>query len=109
MAIWRELKRRANDAVVPAIGLCVVGYFAYHAVEGDRGLTALVRLTDQVQIAKATAEELAVEREALERRVRLLRPGSLDPDLLEERARLILNLSRPGEIIIFDPEAAPDR
>ena len=44
------------------------------------------------------------ERETLERRVRLLNPGSLDADMLEERARLMLNYGHAYDIIILDPK-----
>jgi cell division protein FtsB len=104
MAIWREIKRRAGDVVGPVLGFCIVGYFAYHSVEGDRGLTAFVRLTERITEAKVQIDELKDERQAIERRVRLLRANNLDPDLLDERARLILNYSRPDEIIIFEKE-----
>lgn len=102
MAIWDEVKRRAKDVIGPVLGFCVVGYFAYHSVEGDRGLVAYLRLTEQIQLAKAQLQELNVERKALETRVGLLRPNQLDPDMLDERARLLLNLARPDEIIIPD-------
>ena len=106
MAIFDEIKRRARDVIGPVLGFCVVGYFAYHSVEGDRGLTAYVRLTEQLREARVQLGDVQDEREALERRVRLLRPDSLDPDLLDERVRQILNYSRPDEVVIF---TTPDR
>jgi cell division protein FtsB len=106
MAVWDELKRRALDVVGPVLGFCTVGYFAYHSIEGDRGLFALIRLSEQIQEARVHLDELSAERKALERRVSNLRPDHLDPDMLDERARLILNLARPDEIIILD--RAPD-
>src|SRR5256885_5387171 len=98
MAIWRELKRRSRDVIGPVLGLCVVGYFVYHSIEGERGLTAYVRLTERLTDARAQLEEVQAERQALERRVKLLRTDDLDPDMLDERARTILNYSRPDEI-----------
>jgi len=38
-----------------------------------------------------------------ERRVAALRNQSLDPDMLDERARVLLNFSRKDDIIIFTP------
>src|SRR5882672_4700033 len=105
MAIWRELKRRARDVVGPVLGFCVVGYFVYHSIEGERGLTAYVRLTERLVDARAQLDEVQAERQALERRVKLLRTDNLDPDMLDERARTILNYSRPDEIIIPDKPA----
>jgi cell division protein FtsB len=105
MAIWRELKRRARDVIGPVLGFCVVGYFVYHSIEGERGLTAYVRLTERLVDARAQLDEVQAERQALERRVKLLRTDNLDPDMLDERARTILNYSRPDEIIIPDKPA----
>ncbi|HEX9461877.1 MAG TPA: septum formation initiator family protein [Alphaproteobacteria bacterium] len=107
MFIWRELKRRARDVVGPVLGFCVVGYFVYHSIEGDRGLTAYVRLSERLVEAQAQLDEIQAERKALERRVKLLRADNLDPDMLDERARVILNYSRPDEIII--PETSGPR
>jgi cell division protein FtsB len=103
MALLDELKRRARDVVGPVLGFCTVGYFVYHSVEGDRGLFALLRTSEQIQEARAQLEELSVVRKALELRVSNLRSQHLDPDMLDERARLILNLARPDEIVILDP------
>jgi cell division protein FtsB len=40
-------------------------------------------------------------RARLERDVALLRPESLDPDMLDERARAILNLVHPDDLIML--------
>jgi cell division protein FtsB len=107
MGLLAELKRRAGDAVAPAIGFCLVGYFAYHSVEGERGLVAWIRLNEQIQTARAELAGLQAERKALERRVALLRPASLDRDLLDEQARAVLNYARPDEIVILDRQPSP--
>ena len=52
--------------------------------------------------------EIAARRRTLERRVRLLNPAGLDPDMLDERARLMLNFGLADEIVIFaHPPAEP--
>ena len=104
MEIWQELKRRARDVIGPVLGFCIVGYFVYHSIEGDRGLLAYARLTERLTEAHAQLEEVQAERQALERRVSLLRTDNLDPDMLDERARAILNYSRPDEIVIRNTE-----
>ena len=100
MEIWRELKRRARDVIGPVLGFCIVGYFVYHSIEGDRGLLAYVRLNERLTEAKAQLEEIQAERKALEHRVDLLRTDGLDPDMLDERARAVLGYSRPDDVII---------
>jgi cell division protein FtsB len=106
MGILSELKRRAGDVVAPVIGFCVVGYFAYHSIEGDRGLVAWLRLNEQIKTASQELDGLQAERRALERRVALLRPESLDRDLLDEQVRIVLNYARPDEAVVLDRPAA---
>jgi cell division protein FtsB len=45
--------------------------------------------------------ELDAQRAELERKVKLLRPDSLDPDMLEERAREVLNYTREDEVVVM--------
>ena len=90
MTLIPELKRRARHVVGPLIGSLLVAYFAYHAVEGDRGIRAWQRLDGEVAEARAVRDRLSGEQAAFEKRVSMLRPDGLDPDLLEERARLVL-------------------
>ena len=100
MAMIHELRKRARLIVPPVLGACLSGYFVYHAVQGDRGLMAWLMLNQQIREATATRDEVAAERAAWERRVALLRSGSLDPDMLDERARAVLNLGHPDELVI---------
>jgi cell division protein FtsB len=111
MSILRELRKRARQITLPVLGACVAGYFVYHGVQGDRGIIAWLVLNQQIRDANAAQDELAAERATLERRVMLLRPDSLDPDLLEERARVMLNLAHADELVIPlgpAPGAAPN-
>ena len=85
--------------VLFAYGLAV--YFGYHAVVGSRGLLAWRQLNQDIA---ATEQELAAaraERQALEEKVGRLRPGALDPDLIDELARRRLSLAGPLDVIIL--------
>ena len=88
--------RRRLRSVLTALGLylagaLLIGYFWVNAFTGDHGLNARQNI-DQ-QIAKLSGELAAVkaERVVWERRVSLLKSESLDPDLLDERARALLD------------------
>jgi cell division protein FtsB len=98
-----ELKSRARHVVGPMLGVSAVIYFAYHAVNGERGLMAWLELKDRVAAAEAAAETVGFQRRRIETWVRLLHPESLDPDLLEERARVMLNYAHSGDIVILVP------
>jgi cell division protein FtsB len=106
MVPFEFLKRSLRAAIGPVLGFCVVGYFAYHSFEGERGVHAYLRLGEQVAIAQAHLEDLRAERAIVERRVALLRADSLDRDMLDEQVRALLNFARPDEIVILE---RPDR
>lgn len=103
MSVLAELRRRSRAIGLPALGACVLAYFAYHTVQGDRGLLALMRLSNEAEKAQLALDRLRGERLALEHRVSLLDKRSLDLDMLEERLRLDLQKLRENEIVIFLP------
>ncbi len=102
MGLIQEIRARARHVVGPVLGVCAVGYFGFHVVHGERGLIAWWDLKQRVTVAKAAYAASRTEREKLEHRVRLLHPGSLDPDMLEERARLILNYGHADDIVVLE-------
>lgn len=102
MGLLQEIRARARFVVGPVLGVCAVGYFAYHVVHGDRGLIAWWNIKQRVQAAKAVSAQTRAERDVLEHRVQLMNPGSLDPDMLEERARLMLNYGYSDDIVILE-------
>ncbi len=63
----------------------------------------MLRLQNEVNMAKASLERLQQEHKELDHRVQLMRPGSMDPDLLDEKSREMLNMSKPNEIVILTP------
>jgi cell division protein FtsB len=105
MMIFDEIRRRARHVVGPFLGLTAVVYFAYHTVQGDRGLMAWWQLNQEIKQAQETVGELNAVRDNLDRRAQLLRPDHLDPDMLEERARLMLDLGRADEIVVLRPHS----
>jgi cell division protein FtsB len=85
--------------IVFAYGLAV--YFGYHAVIGSRGLLAWRQLNQDIAATQQQLATVRAERQTLEDKVRRLRPGSLDPDLIDELARRQLSLAGPLDIIIL--------
>ena len=99
-----RISKRTRQAILSILGVCLVGYFLYHTIEGDRGWFAMLRLQQQVKAAQGTLSQVQKERQELEHRTQLMRPESLDPDLLEEKSRELLNYSKPNEIVILTPQ-----
>jgi cell division protein FtsB len=100
MSVAAELKRRALAAVPPVLGLALVGFFAWHTLHGSRGLIALGAIQEQIALAEAEFARLEAERVRMERKVDALRVEHLDGDALDERARLMLNMAGPDDIVL---------
>ena len=85
MSLLRDLRRRIPLVGKQALLAAVVGYFAYHAVQGQRGLKSWNDMRQQVVEAEMTLDALVAERVRIENKVTRLRRPSLDTDLLEVR------------------------
>src|SRR5712691_6785841 len=103
MIVLREMRRRAMVLAAPVFGLALIGYFAYHLIEGERGLRTWLRVTQELRGAKETLSAVAAERAAIEHRVSHLRSDRVDPDLLDAQVRKTLDVVSPDEIVIIAP------
>lgn len=101
MLVLKELRRQGRQIIASIFGVAVIGYFAYHAVEGERGLRAYFALNLQTELAREERNALRHDRMTIERRVNLLKPESLDLDMLDERARTVLNKVHEADFVIF--------
>jgi cell division protein FtsB len=79
----------------------LAAYFGYFLLYGNHGLINLARVQHEIEIKQAQLDRVRGERLALEHRVSLLRPESVDPDLLEEQARARLGLTERDEVVIL--------
>jgi cell division protein FtsB len=92
---------KPRQILAPLLFATVFGYFGYHLVNGDRGLLAMAQLQRETQIADQNFAEADAARKIWELRVSELRNQSLDPDMLDERARSLLNYAKKDDIIVF--------
>ena len=104
MSTRQRKQSKLKPLLLPFCCLLILGYFAYHAVEGDYGLFALGKLRDRVATLESELAAVRAERARMEAHVALMRPESLDRDMIDERAREALNMSDAKDIVIFlDP------
>jgi cell division protein FtsB len=101
MGLFYELRLRARFIIGPVLGIFAVIYFAFHAFRGERGVIALRQLSHQVETAQILYSKIKLQRIELEHRVSLLHPDSLEPDMLNERARIMLNYGFQNDIVII--------
>jgi cell division protein FtsB len=78
----------------------LVGYFGVNAYTGDHGLRAKQDLDREITTLTRDLASATAERERWQRRVALLKSDSLDPDMLDERARVLLDYADPHEIVM---------
>ena len=90
------------DSVVTCGSLALLGFFAWHAWEGPRGFRFNEKLAAQSAQLSSDLGNIQKHRTSFEQRVALLRPESVDPDMLDEMARQTLDVARPNELIVLD-------
>jgi len=79
----------------------LIGYFGANAFSGNHGLKAKQDIDQQIAEASAELDRLKLERGHWERRVALLKSGGIDPDMLDESARLLLDYVDPRDLTLM--------
>ncbi|MGH7078367.1 MAG: FtsB family cell division protein [Acetobacteraceae bacterium] len=96
-----EWRIRARAGVAPLIFLALTGYFVLNALEGPHGLLEYAADGVRLEAAQKTNRAFEAERRQWEIQVAALRTDHLDADMLDERARAMLNLVNPADIVVF--------
>ncbi|MBR7652797.1 septum formation initiator family protein [Ochrobactrum oryzae] len=101
--MWTKQKRKSirGRFVLPILTAAFLSYFGFHAYHGEFGLYSRIQLEEQKSLLTKQLEQVTADRTALEKRVALLRDGSIEKDMLDEQARRALNLSHPDEVTII--------
>ena len=100
MVTRKRFRAVLNALALYTIAALVIGYFGVNAYSGNRGLRAKQDLDQQIAELTAELDALKTERTSWERRIVLLKPESIDPDMLDERARILLNYADPRELTL---------
>ena len=94
-------KMIAFRASLYLLGIGCLCYFAYHTVTGTYGLRSAKVMEAKIAELQIKSQSLAERRSYLEKQVELMSDGTLDADMLDERARLLLSVAREDEIVIY--------
>jgi cell division protein FtsB len=84
-----------------AVAVLFIGYFDVNAYTGKNGITARQELEQQIADLAGELSRVRAEREWWQRRVALLKSDGIDPDMLDERARELLNYLDPHELTVM--------
>lgn len=104
MGFWSYIANKSKSSAVIVCLMLLCAYFSYFAVRGERGLLKYMSLQQKVAEAERMSDNYDRKRVELEQKVKLLSANSLDLDLLDERARAVLNVIGDNEFIIIDDE-----
>lgn len=101
------MRSRHFDFIVTCVCMALLGYFAWHGYKGPRGYPFHDTLA--VEAASLVEKHAAVEKQRLylENKVALIRPESIDPDLLDELARSQLGMAAPGDVVVIERGEIP--
>ncbi|KAA2212702.1 FtsB family cell division protein [Teichococcus oryzae] len=97
----RAIKRIFGILWLPLIFTGLIWHFSWYAVHGPRvGSLAREAKTAEIAAARITLAKVEAERDMMERKVAGLRGDRIDRDVLDERARALLNMVDKDELIV---------
>lgn len=96
---WRPL------ALAVAL-LAFQGYLGYSAISGNFGIESREAIHADIQVLKDRSSALQAEIDSFGHRNSLMNPRHLDPDIVTERARALLNMASAEDILVMvDPQS----
>ncbi len=110
LTVWLQLGGlmlsifRRFDWIVAGCFAVLLATVVWHIQEGPRGFGYQDSLLAKQAMLVGEVSKLQKRNADFEARVRLLRPESIDPDLIDELARRDLALGRPNDRLIVVPQ-----
>ena len=84
-----------------ALAALFIGYFGINAYTGNHGIVAKQNLEARIADLTRELDATRTERVRWEHRVALLRSDRIDPDMLDERARQLLDYADPRDVTML--------
>jgi len=104
-----EMLRRGRGLAIFLVLCALITSFAHQAVKGNHGLERRAQIKQRIAEMQAERDRLAAKHARLAQHVALMNAAATQPtDLAEEQARALLNLARPGDIILLYPSSRDD-
>lgn len=103
MIVRTRWRAAAAQATLWLVAAGAVAYFSQQAYVGAHGLVASREFEAEIATLSAELAALKETRDAYEHRIDLMRSERLDPDLLDEQARVDLGWLHPQDRVIQAP------
>ncbi len=107
MVTRKRLRSVLNALALYVLAALLIGYFGVNAYSGDRGIKAKQDIDQQMAALSADLDRLQHEHAQWERRIALLKSDDIDPDMLDERARALLDYVNPKDLTMMLPQGSP--
>ncbi len=91
------------DVLVFAGCVAMLSFFHWHAFKGPRSLDNHAQQVAKLQAREADLAKVRAKRDAVEARVKLMRPESVDPDLASQLVREKLGYEKVNSIVVNLP------
>lgn len=97
-AFWRPL------ALTAAL-IAIQGYLGYNVLSGQYGIWSQRQMQADIENLRAQSAALQVQIDSYRHRESLFAPDKLDPDIVTERARALLGMAHPDDVVVMtDPK-----
>ena len=98
--MYPSLRRPIAYAGSLVLAGTMIVFFGFHTIAGERGLLARADIDREILAARETLALLDKQNHFLEHRIRLLRSGAVDADMLAETARANVGMYGENDVII---------
>ena len=79
----------------------IFGYFGTQAFKGEYGISANIRLQNKAVVLEKELIVVTKKRNILEKRVALLRNGTIEKDMLDEQVRRNLGMVDKDDVVLL--------
>ena len=100
MILLRSLLYFVCMAVTIVVYGLLIAWFGWHGLEGPRGMDNYAALEAELAQRDDAFAQVKEKRDALEARVKLMRPESVDPDMASELVRDLLGYEKRNSIVV---------
>lgn len=90
-----------NNGIIFSIFILLIIYFVYHAINGDRGIIAMLQVETKLLEQKNLLETMKQQQFILQNKVDLLQPNNYDTDFVDEKARDYFGLIGNNEKVLI--------
>jgi cell division protein FtsB len=100
-SLFQKIRPQSYRPALRIICCLTCLYFGYHSLYGEKGLIAHIGLQQDLRHLQSQLALVTEKNEQLSQKIMLLKSGSSQNDLLEERLRSVLNVAHPRDVTVF--------